>query len=69
MAMLRCLAVLLGTLLTVVTAAAAGGQPRIVFPEKSHSFAPVLEGTDVTHDFVFENRGTGPLEITGVRTD
>ena len=34
-----------------------------------YEFAPVLEGQEVTHDFVIQNRGSAALEIQKVRTD
>lgn len=43
--------------------------PSVVFPEKSYEFPAVLEGTQVTHDFPIENRGSAPLEIKGVHPD
>lgn len=68
-----CIALATIVLLAVVSAvagpAAPGAQPQIYFPVKSHLFPPVIEGDSATHDFVIENRGTAPLEITRVRTD
>lgn len=43
-------------------------QPVVFLPENQYRFAPVLEGTPVTHTFVIKNKGTAPLEIQKVRT-
>lgn len=42
--------------------------PSVFVPAASYRFAPVAEGTRVTHDFVIRNRGTGLLKIEKVRT-
>lgn len=33
-----------------------------------YEFAPVLEGTTITHDFIIQNKGTAPLKIEKVRS-
>jgi len=43
-------------------------QPKAVAPEPRFVFPVVVEGTQVTHDFVIENRGTAPLNIIKVQT-
>jgi hypothetical protein len=43
--------------------------PMAVFPEKNHQFSPVLEGVEVKHDFIIENRGGAPLDIKKVQPD
>ena len=43
--------------------------PKAVFPEKTHDFGTVLEGDKVQYDFVVENHGTVPLQITKVQPD
>ncbi|MEJ2041053.1 MAG: hypothetical protein P8X55_19310 [Desulfosarcinaceae bacterium] len=40
--------------------------PQAVYPEMKYEFAPVLEGIQVKHDFVIENRGDAPLVIQNV---
>ena len=42
--------------------------PRAVFAESAWQFEPVIEGTEVIHDFVVQNQGRAPLEITNVKT-
>ncbi len=42
--------------------------PSAFFPETQYAFAPVLEGTEIMHDFILQNKGTAPLEIKKVRT-
>ncbi len=50
------------------TAADAQAAPRIVAPEPTYHFSPVVDGTTVEHDFVIENRGEAPLKISKVKT-
>jgi len=42
--------------------------PSIFVPESSFKFGPVLEGTEITHDFIVQNKGTTPIKIEKVRT-
>jgi len=42
--------------------------PSIIIPESRYTFQPVLDGTEIIHDFVIQNKGAGPLEIEKVRT-
>jgi hypothetical protein len=42
--------------------------PPIFVPETLYKFDPVLEGTEITHDFIVQNKGTAPLKIEKVRT-
>ena len=37
-------------------------------PETQFTFQPVVEGTEVVHDFVILNKGTDALSILNVRT-
>jgi len=40
-----------------------------VFVQESRfKFGPVLEGTEIKHDFIVQNKGTAPLKIEKVRT-
>ncbi|RJQ69993.1 MAG: DUF1573 domain-containing protein [Desulfobacteraceae bacterium] len=50
-------------------AAAQGNEPRAVFPETRHEFGSVMEGQEVRHDFVVENRGQADLIIQRVQPD
>lgn len=43
-------------------------EPVAVAPEPGHTFLSVLEGTDVVHDFVIQNKGSDTLEIQKVKT-
>jgi len=39
----------------------------IAFPlSDKHEFPSVVEGTDVIHDFIIQNKGTAPLKIKKV---
>ena len=33
-----------------------------------YEFAPVFDGTEVTHDFIIQNKGTAPLKIENVKS-
>ena len=48
-------------------AADAQAAPRIVAPEPTYLFSPVVDGTTVEHDFVIENKGDAPLKISKVK--
>jgi hypothetical protein len=43
-------------------------KPSILIPESLYKFSPVLEGTEIIHDFIVQNKGTAPLKIEKVRT-
>ena len=47
--------------------AETAGPPAVEVPESSYNFGEVVEGSTYLHQFVIRNRGTGMLEITGVR--
>jgi hypothetical protein len=52
---------------TAAPASDAGGQlPKAHVPEPVFTFDSVLENATVTHDYVIQNLGTGPLEILKV---
>ena len=44
-----------------------GPVPAVFFPEKVFDFGIVLEGKEITHDFVVQNRGTSELSIVNVK--
>jgi len=46
----------------------AAEKPVAFFPETTFNFSPVLEGTEVSHDFVVRNTGSAVLEISRVKT-
>ncbi len=47
---------------------AALAEPVAVAPEAGHTFSSVVEGTEVVHDFVIQNKGSDTLEIQKVKT-
>jgi hypothetical protein len=58
-------------LLAPIYAPAADGPskgPAAFLAQSIHEFAPVVEGTRVTHEFIFENRGDQPLEIIKIES-
>lgn len=42
--------------------------PAVFFPHLGHTFDPVVDGTEVTHDFIVQNKGDAPLHIIKVQT-
>ncbi|MFZ2631549.1 MAG: hypothetical protein WA081_15170 [Desulfosalsimonadaceae bacterium] len=42
--------------------------PRAFLPVTHFEFPPVFEGQEVRHEFVIQNKGTAPLNITDVQT-
>jgi hypothetical protein len=42
--------------------------PAAVVPELHHAFESVVDGTEITHDFLVRNTGNGPLLIQQVKT-
>ncbi len=51
-----------------VDKASAAGTPKAVIETTSFTFAPVVEGTEVRHNFTIQNTGDGPLIIKEVKT-
>lgn len=49
-------------------AQSADGGPAVRIPQPVFTFQPVIEGTDVHHDFMVLNTGTAPLKIERVAT-
>jgi hypothetical protein len=43
--------------------------PAAYLPTLRYEFAPVLEGQEVRHDFVIQNKGDALLEVQRVKTD
>lgn len=37
-------------------------------PERQFTFQPVVEGTEIVHDFVIMNKGTEELSVLNVKT-
>ena len=46
----------------------AAGTPVAVVPEFKYEFKPVVDGSEITHDYRIKNTGDGPLAIEQVRT-
>ena len=40
-----------------------GGTPKIFFPDTSHDFGSVNQGSKVSHTFVVRNTGDAPLKL------
>lgn len=41
--------------------------PSAFIQNSRYTFSPVLDGTEITHDFVVQNKGDAPLAIEKVR--
>ena len=58
--------------LTLFAATGFGAQndaePAVVFPQTLYEFSPVLDGAEVVHEFVVQNKGTATLNIERVKT-
>jgi len=50
------------------SASAAQGLPSAVIKDNKYEFKPVMEGTQVVHEFIVENAGTAPLQIERIQT-
>jgi hypothetical protein len=46
----------------------AGESLSYAVPETQFTFQPVVEGTEVVHDFVILNKGTDVLSVLNVKT-
>jgi hypothetical protein len=42
--------------------------PQAFLPVTHFEFPPIFEGQEVRHEFVIQNKGTAPLDITDVQT-
>ena len=42
--------------------------PSVFVSESRHTFPTVIDGTEVTHDFIIQNKGDVPLVIEKVKT-
>jgi hypothetical protein len=65
---LRSVGISIGILLALAVACSGAAEgtpdaPLAAAPEPIFTFEPVLEGEEVVHDFVVENRGTAELQI------
>jgi hypothetical protein len=51
------------------SAPAKADPPKALWSQTTYEFAPLMEGTDIQHDFIVENKGQGPLTISKVQPD
>jgi hypothetical protein len=42
--------------------------PSAYLPADNYEFDPVVEGADIDHQFIIQNKGTAPLNIEKVKT-
>lgn len=63
------LALSLSLCVTFWVGVALGGEPApaAVVVQDTFEFPPQLDGANVVHDFVIQNKGDAPLEITDVK--
>lgn len=43
--------------------------PSAYLPAPRYEFSAIVEGQEISHNFVIQNKGTAPLEVQRVRTD
>jgi hypothetical protein len=43
--------------------------PSVYFPERHYTFKQVVDGTEIMHDFILQNKGNATLKINKVTTD
>ncbi len=43
--------------------------PSAYFPERYYKFKQVVDGTEIIHDFILQNKGDATLKINKVTTD
>lgn len=43
-------------------------EPLAYIPQKNFTFPSTMDGSSVVHDFIIQNKGNAPLNITKVRT-
>ncbi len=43
--------------------------PSAFVPVGTYEFTPVVDGTEITHDFILQNKGASPLIIENIKTD
>ena len=43
--------------------------PFAYFPERNYTFKQVVDGTEIMHDFILQNKGDATLKINQVITD
>ncbi len=57
-------------MLPFAVAAQDKGDDGLVYsvPESQYNFQPVVDGTEITHDFTIKNTGKDVLNILNVRT-
>ena len=56
------------SIVSAVADSASQDSPIAFIPENSYEFKPIPEGTQVTHTFKIQNKGTAPLKIEDVKT-
>jgi len=61
-----CLALIWGAAVWADAGAKQEETPVVIIQEKVHTFNEVLEGVDVRHDFIVQNKGAAVLKIEKV---
>ena len=61
-------AILLAFANGVCFGAEGDGAASVFFPETQYEFSPVLEDSQVVHEFVIQNKGNAVLEVQRVKT-
>jgi len=66
--MMAAVALCLSLSVAVCVGAEKDAAPSVFFPETHYEFPPVLEDTEVVHDFVIQNKGNAMLNVDRVKT-
>ena len=45
-----------------------GGEPEAYLPETVYEFRPIVEGSEVSHEFVLHNRGSAELSVLKLKS-
>ncbi len=43
--------------------------PAVYFPKRHYTFKQVVDGAEIMHDFILQNKGDATLKINKVTTD
>lgn len=69
----KIIAILLGTILLGSNTIGAKDEtlvsPSALIRQPIYQFVPVVDGNEVVHDYIIQNKGTATLEIQKIKTD
>lgn len=50
------------------SAEASGKGPKAYLPDNVFEFKPVVEGTEIVHEFILRNQGDAPLKVLKIES-